>query len=149
MLGLVLVMTLAVLASGAAYADQTDMATNGEAMMSASLPMDMMMKVTSVNGMPVAPDSKMSVSFNSSGTVGGSAAVNDFTAMWKMDGDALTISDASITTTMSGEPAMMDQEKMFMDTLSMVEKFNVASDKITLMAKDGNMIELAVPAAAM
>jgi heat shock protein HslJ len=149
-LSLSLAMVVAVLASGAAYADTADAMANGDAvMMMASLPMDMMMTVTSVNGMPVAPDSKTSIAFNSGGTAGGNASVNEFTAQWKMEGDALAISDVSITTTMSGDPAMMDQEKMFLDTLSMVEKFSASGGKINLMAKDGKMIELSMPETAM
>jgi heat shock protein HslJ len=109
-----------------------------------SIPMDVELKVISIGGVKVIDGSNVNIMFSSDGTVSGNASVNRFNSSWMNADGKLTIKESAVTM-MAGTPELMDQEKMFLDTLKKVMKYEVTDNMITLTAEDGKMIELSKP----
>lgn len=95
--------------------------------------------VTSIDGQPVIPGSKVTMQFED-GRVYGAASCNRFMGGYTM-GDGLSISLSQMASTMMACPDnLMTQEARFLQTLGDVTAYSVAGSTVTLKTADGRQI---------
>jgi heat shock protein HslJ len=72
------------------------------------------------------------------GQVAGSAGCNDYTALYAVEGNAITFGPAATTRKMCSEPeGIMEQESAYLAALESVTTFQIEGDELTLMNADG------------
>jgi len=78
--------------------------------------------------------SRATLDFGADGRLAGRASCNAFTATYRLTGESLTVG-AAATTMMSCAPALMEQERRFMEILQRVQTFDV-TDTGALVLRD-------------
>ena len=97
--------------------------------------------VVDIAGKKIVDRSRATLDFGADGRVSGAASCNRFTAPYTLTGESLTISPRAAVTMMACEPALMQQEGLFLDVLRNVSRFNIGPDgALTLHANDGRTI---------
>lgn len=97
------------------------------------------MAITSINGKPVIPNSKVTIQFED-GRVFGAGSCNRFMGGYTM-GDGLAIELSQMASTMMACPdALMTQEAMLLSTLADVTSYDVAGNVVTLRTSDGRTV---------
>lgn len=96
--------------------------------------------VADIDGKGPVDRSRATLNFGTDGRVAGRASCNNFTAQYTLTGEALTVSKAA-GTMMACEPALMAQERLFLDLLQRVRRFDVRPDgALVLQTDDGRTI---------
>jgi len=106
-----------------------------------ALPVGIEWKVKSVSGTEILDGSTATITFQSGGTVYGSASVNSYRSSWLTAGGRLVLLPAAATM-MMGPPELMEQENVFLKTLPEVTGFRLRHDGVTLLTKGEDTIEL-------
>lgn len=79
--------------------------------------------------------SRATLDFGVDGRLAGRASCNAFTTTYTLTGESLTIGTTATTMT-SCAPAVMDQEKRFLDILQRVRRFDIADDGALVLEDD-------------
>lgn len=96
--------------------------------------------VADIDGTRLIAGSRATLDFGVDGRVAGRSSCNTFTAQYTLTGESLTVSKAA-GTMMACEPALMAQERLFLDVLQNVRRFDVRPDgALVLQADDGRTI---------
>jgi heat shock protein HslJ len=96
--------------------------------------------VADINGKGIVDRSRATLDFFDDGRVAGRASCNNFTAQYTLTGETLTVSKAA-GTMMACEPALMAQERLFLDVLQNVRRFDLRPDgALVLQTDDGRAI---------
>jgi heat shock protein HslJ len=97
--------------------------------------------VEEIAGVPVVPDSRVTLNFLPDGRVAGSGGCNRYTATYTVTGEGMTIG-AAATTRMACAQALMDQEQRFLEMLRTVVRHEFADPDILILvgAKDARII---------
>jgi heat shock protein HslJ len=96
--------------------------------------------VTDIAGKGVVGGSRATLNFGGDGRVYGRSSCNNYTAQYTLTGEGLTVSKAA-GTMMACEPALMQQEGVFLDVLRNVRAFDFRDDgALVLRAGDGRTI---------
>lgn len=96
--------------------------------------------VVNVAGRATIPDARPTLLFGPDGRLAGSTSCNRLIASYSARGSKLTISPAG-TTLMACPPAVMEQERQFLDMVRGVKSFRVeASGELVLVARSGATI---------
>jgi len=94
--------------------------------------------VEDIDGGGVIDRSRVTLEFDGEGRLSGHASCNRYTASYTRDGDGLTIGPAA-TTRMACPPALMNQERSFLDALAQVRRWAVdASGALVLAGENGD-----------
>ncbi len=89
--------------------------------------------VEDIGGRGIVDRSRVTLAFDGAGRVSGHASCNRFTASYTRDDDMLTIGPAAATR-MACPPALMNQERAFLDALERVRRFAIdASGALVLI----------------
>ena len=91
--------------------------------------------VAEINGKGVVDRSRATLNFGVDGRVAGRASCNNFTAQYTLTGETLTVSKAA-GTMMACEPALMAQERLFLDVLQNVRRFDLRPDGALVLQVD-------------
>lgn len=103
------------------------------------LPVDRMMRVTSITGISDADISDINITFERDGSLHGRAAVNSFVGRW-ISARSSIIVDSLGSTKMMGPPELMTVEDAFISALDKVREFAIKRSVISLFTSDGRMI---------
>jgi heat shock protein HslJ len=96
--------------------------------------------VTDVAGKGLVDRSRATLNFGGDGRVYGRGSCNNYTAQYTITGEALTVGKTA-GTMMACEPAVMQQESLFLDVLRSVRAFDFRDDgALFLRAGDGRTI---------
>jgi heat shock protein HslJ/uncharacterized lipoprotein YbaY len=96
--------------------------------------------VEDINGAGVIDGSRVTLNFASDRRISGRALCNTYTGAYTLTGETLTISNTGVTM-MACAPALMQQEKLFLDVLKNVQGFALAADgALILRAGDGRTV---------
>ena len=96
--------------------------------------------VEQLAGRPLASRSRITLGFEASGRLQGSATCNRYVATYLLNGEGLTVT-MPIATMRGCAPALMSQEQAFLDALRGVQRFELAADgALVLHAADGTTI---------
>ncbi len=97
--------------------------------------------VFEINGAPVVANSKPTLLF-AEGRVSGAASCNRFMGGYTVAADGLKLEMSQMASTMMACPdPLMQQERVFLDTLGAVTGYGVAGGVLTLTAPDGKTIK--------
>lgn len=89
---------------------------------------------------PIIEGSTVTLEFNADNAVTGSGGCNFYGGSYEIDGETITMSEI-ISTMMACTPdALMTQETAYLNALSSVTRYAVASDVLTLIASDGQQL---------
>ena len=91
--------------------------------------------VADINGKGLVDRSRATLNFGVDGRVAGRSSCNNFTAQYTLTGEALTVSKAA-GTMMACEPALMAQERLFLDVLQSVRRFDLRPDGALVLQTD-------------
>jgi heat shock protein HslJ len=92
--------------------------------------------VESIDGNPVTAGSRVTIAFLDEGRVAGLASCNRYLASYELTGEGLSM-DGGASTMMACAPALMEQERRFLDALGAVRRFEIAPDgALVLVAGD-------------
>jgi heat shock protein HslJ/uncharacterized lipoprotein YbaY len=91
--------------------------------------------VAEINGKGLVDRSRATLNFGVDGRVAGRASCNNFTAQYTLTGEALTVFKAA-GTMMACEPALMAQERLFLDVLQNVRRFDLRPDGALVLQTD-------------
>jgi heat shock protein HslJ/uncharacterized lipoprotein YbaY len=91
--------------------------------------------VEDINGKGVIDRSRATLNFGPDGRVSGRSSCNNYTAQYTLTGEGLTVSKAA-GTMMACEPALMQQESLFLDVLQNVRRFDLGPDGALLLRTD-------------
>lgn len=83
--------------------------------------------------------SMITLDFGPGGRLAGRGGCNRYTASYDLGGEGLSIGPAA-TTMMACPPALMEQERRFLDALSRVSRFDIAPDGALLLMDGGNLV---------
>lgn len=91
---------------------------------------------------PLLQDSSILISFDPSGKVAGLASVNRFTGTYSFDADGrLKWPPAGFAVTrMAGSPALMAQERAFLESLRRTSRYKVEDQQLTLASPNSSVI---------
>jgi heat shock protein HslJ len=96
--------------------------------------------VTEIAGKGIVPNSKPSILF-ADGRVSGAGSCNRFMGGYTVGADGLTLEMSQMASTMMACPdELMQQERIFLDTLGAVTGYSVAGNVLTLKTADGKTI---------
>lgn len=96
--------------------------------------------VTGIAGKGLTDRTRPTLNFGGDGRVYGRASCNNYTAQYTLTGEGLTVSKAA-GTMMACDPAIMQQESLFLDVLRNVRGFDLGDDgALVLRAGDGRTI---------
>jgi heat shock protein HslJ/uncharacterized lipoprotein YbaY len=96
--------------------------------------------VADINGKGIVDRSRATLNFGTDGRVAGRSSCNNITGQYTLTGEALTVSKAA-GTMMACEPALMAQERLFLDVLQNVRRFDLRPDgALVLQTDDGRTI---------
>jgi putative lipoprotein len=115
--------------------------SGGIALTGEGIPTEVEFHVKSINDEPIKKGSKITITFHQDGSLTGMASVNDYKLSWSESGGKITVKDG-VTTFKAAHPNLMEQEKLFLKTLSDVESFRFLKDGVFLFASDGSSITL-------
>lgn len=90
-----------------------------------------------IGGSGVLDNLASTVAISVSGLVSGSGGCNRLTSSAKVDGDAIAIAPVS-STRMLCPPAVMDQEKKFLDALVNARAYKIEGSFLRLFGEDGS-----------
>lgn len=98
--------------------------------------------VTSGVEKTIAPDSGVTIAFDPSGKVSGNATVNRFTGTYRFDVDGrLRWPPAGFTVTrMAGAPALMSQERAFLNSLKRTSQYTVDGQQLVLQSPNASTV---------
>jgi heat shock protein HslJ len=98
-------------------------------------------RVQEINGTRLIDGSEVTLSFAVDGRISGATSCNRYTGAYTITGETLTISNTGVTM-MACDPALMQQEDLFLDVVKGVHGFAI-DDKgaLILRAADGRTIE--------
>ena len=101
--------------------------------------LDSIWNLTSLNGTPVLPRTKPSLTIGADMRAGGSGGCNSWFAQAEITGETLRL--GSITSTLKGCTQSVNlQEGAFKDALAAVASWSVAGDELTLFGADGKAL---------
>lgn len=80
----------------------------------------------------VAQDAKVTLAFDASGRVSGSAGCNRYTAAYTVEGTNTTIAPAAATRMACPQPGVMERERQFLDALTSVRSARIEGDRLEL-----------------
>ena len=81
--------------------------------------------LTMLNGQPLIPETVITITFNSDGTLNGSAGCNNYNGRYTANNGQITISELSLTTMQCGiPPSVMDQELAYTNALRAAATFD-------------------------
>jgi heat shock protein HslJ/membrane-bound inhibitor of C-type lysozyme len=89
--------------------------------------------VERIDGDRLIGDSRATIAFQEGGRVAGLASCNRYTATYRLTGEGLSIVGGA-STMMACEPALMGQERRFLDALAAVTRFEIAPDGALVLA---------------
>lgn len=93
--------------------------------------------VERIGGEPVLGDAPVTIEFGEDGRIAGLASCNRYLATYELTGEGLSIAGGAATM-MACAPALMAQERRFLDALDAVRRFEIAPDgALVLLADDG------------
>lgn len=96
--------------------------------------------VEQLGGQPVVARSRISLVFEASGRLQGSATCNRFVATYLLTGEGLTVT-MPISTMRGCAPPLMRQEQVFLEALRGVQRFDLSEDgALVLHTSDGTTI---------
>jgi len=97
--------------------------------------------LTSLNGQPLVPATRITAEFNEDGSISGSSGCNNYNAVYEVDGGSITInsSPAAMTLMACPEP-IMAQEAAYLETLSAAATFEISAETLTLFNAGGNPV---------
>ena len=96
--------------------------------------------VVEIGGKALVAGSKVTLAFAPDGSLSGNASCNRFMSKYTLSGEGLAIAEAAGTRMMC-EPALMDQEHVFLAALGSVHNFSIAADgALLLRTGDGRTI---------
>lgn len=101
-------------------------------------------EIEDIGGRGIVDRSRVTLEFDDDGRLSGHASCNRFTASYTRDGDKLDIGPAAVTR-MACPPALMNQERVFLDALARVRRFAI-DDSGTLVLAGANGDERLVSA---
>jgi prepilin-type processing-associated H-X9-DG protein len=97
-------------------------------------------KVTEIAGKGIVPNSKPNIMF-ADGRVSGAGSCNRFMGGYTVAADGLSLQMSQMASTMMACPdELMQQERVFLDTLGAVTGYSVAGNVLTLKTADGKTI---------
>ncbi|MDR1731255.1 MAG: MliC family protein [Synergistaceae bacterium] len=105
------------------------------------IPLEAEWKVTSLDGADLVEGSVITAVFHADGTLNGKASINNYNASWMVLRDRVVISKG-VSTRMAGKPALMEQERVFLELLSAASRFASWGDTLVLTAGDGRELTL-------
>jgi heat shock protein HslJ len=91
--------------------------------------------VESIEGDAVIGNSRPTIAFDEEGRVAGSASCNRYLATYELTGEGLSIAGGA-STMMACEPALMEQERRFLDALDAIRRFEIAPDGALVLLAD-------------
>ena len=91
--------------------------------------------VEDINGKGIIDRSRATLNFGPDGRVSGRSSCNNYTAQYSLTGEGLTVSKAA-GTMMACEPALMQQESLFLDALQNVRRFDLGPDGALILQTD-------------
>jgi len=81
------------------------------------------------NMVPVLPGTEVSATFGEDGSLAGSAGCNTYSALYQVNGDALSIGSIASGRQTCGDPAgIMEQERAFLAALQSAASYRVADE---------------------
>jgi heat shock protein HslJ/uncharacterized lipoprotein YbaY len=92
--------------------------------------------VEDINRAGTIDRSRATLRFGVDGRLGGGASCNTYTAQYSITGEGLTISNAA-STMMACAPAVMQQERLFLDVLAKTQRFSITPDGVLILHADG------------
>lgn len=96
--------------------------------------------VEGLAGSAVVDRSRATLAFDADGRISGRGPCNRYTASYALTGEGLTIAKPA-STMMACAPALMQQERLFLDLLAQVRRFSIdAGGALVLHAGDGRTI---------
>lgn len=96
--------------------------------------------VDDIGGAGIVEGSRITMLFGDDGRVTGGASCNSYVAVYAVSGEGLTIRQPAATQKACA-PALMAQERVFLDLLGAAARFEIASDgALVLYAVDGRTI---------
>jgi heat shock protein HslJ/uncharacterized lipoprotein YbaY len=91
--------------------------------------------VQDINGKGIVDQSRATLNFGADGRVAGRSSCNNYTAQYTLTGEGLTVSKAA-GTMMACDPALMQQEALFLDVLQNVRRFDLGPDGALILRTD-------------
>jgi len=91
---------------------------------------------------PVLQDSAISIAFDPTGKVAGNASVNRFSGTYRFDADGRLVWPASgfASTRMAGTPALMAQERAFLESLRRTSRYRVDGPELVLESANSSVM---------
>ncbi|HET9044326.1 MAG TPA: META domain-containing protein [Burkholderiales bacterium] len=91
--------------------------------------------VEDINSKGIIDRSRATLNFGPDGRVSGRSSCNNYTAQYSLTGEGLAVSKAA-GTMMACEPALMQQESLFLDVLQNVRRFDLGPDGALVLQTD-------------
>jgi heat shock protein HslJ/uncharacterized protein YecT (DUF1311 family) len=91
---------------------------------------------------PLLQDSSVTIAFDPSGKVAGNASVNRFSGTYRFDADGRLVWPASgfASTRMAGAPALMAQERAFLESLRRTSRYRVEGPELVLESANSSVV---------
>jgi heat shock protein HslJ len=103
-------------------------------------------RATALNGQVVLSDTTLTSAFGEGGELHGSAGCNSYSTNYTVDGNALSIGPASLTSMLCEEPpGIMDQEQAFLAALESAASFTLEAGQLYVQDGSGQVMIEFVP----
>jgi heat shock protein HslJ len=98
--------------------------------------------LTELNGEAPLPETAITAEFDQDGRVGGSSGCNNYNTTYTVDGDQLTFSEQMASTMMACLEPIMEQEREYLQALSVTATYEIKDDELILSDSDGNVVAI-------
>jgi heat shock protein HslJ len=87
--------------------------------------------VSEMKGKGLEPDTGITAQFTSDGKLSGSAGCNQYSGTYTVSGNSITIATPLASTMMACDPAVMEQESVYLNALGEAKTYSINGDQLT------------------
>ena len=96
--------------------------------------------LSELNNQAPLPDTAITAEFGEDGKVSGSSGCNNYNTTYEVSGNKITFGEQGVLTMMACPDPVMEQERVYLETLTAAATFDIADDELTLFDADGNAV---------
>jgi heat shock protein HslJ len=96
--------------------------------------------LSELNNQALLPDTAITAEFGEDGKVSGSSGCNNYNTTYEVSGNKITFGEQTAMTMMACPDPVMEQERAYLETLSIAATFEVVEDELILYDTDGSAI---------
>jgi heat shock protein HslJ len=96
--------------------------------------------LSELNNQAPLPDAAITAEFGEDGKVSGSSGCNNYNTTYEVSGNKITFGEQSAMTMMACPDPVMEQERVYLETLTAAATFEIVDDELTLFDAEGNAL---------